>query len=150
MFDGNSVDYQDSQLTNDGFWPDLNLSDFQRQRKIPSDMDNDLLADALLASVAEINFNLSDLKINLQSKGYKNVADAPGEKINGKNALSAQYKKAVYARAKADLLGEYTSIVSRAPQPQQESPELRNRLLAEAAFVLRSMKGLKRITVAMV
>ncbi|WFQ78532.1 head completion/stabilization protein [Xenorhabdus sp. SF857] len=53
----------------------------------------------------------------------------------------------MYARAKADLLGEYTTLVSRAPNPGQESPEVRTRLLAEAAMVLRNMKGHKRVTV---
>ena len=31
MFSGTPIDYQDEPLTNDGFWPDLNLADFQEQ-----------------------------------------------------------------------------------------------------------------------
>lgn len=60
----------------------------------------------------------------------------------------AQYK--AVCQGKADLLGEYLSIVSRAPNPQQESDELRSRLLAESTFVIRNMKQLPRITVKMI
>lgn len=147
MFNGNTVDYRDAPLTNDGFWPDLNLREFQVNRRLPADLDNDMLANALLATVAEINLDLQRLRSRLQAKGYQRAADVAGITINGSNALVSQYKKAVYARAKADLLGEYTSLVSRAPNPGQESPEVRTRLLAEAAVVLRNMKGHKRVTV---
>ncbi len=150
MFSGNTLDYRDEPLINDGFWPDLNLREFQVNRNIPADLDNDLLAHALLASAAEINLDLQRLKVRLQAKGYQKAANVPGIAINGVNALVGQYKKAVYARAKADLLGEYTAIVSRAPHPPQESSELRPRLLAEAAFVIRNMKGYGRTTVRMI
>lgn len=150
MLNGNDLNYQSVEITNDGFWPNINLEDFQKQRQVPPDLNNDLLTDALLASVAEINLSLESLKKQLISKGYNTASDAPGAKANGQNALCAQYKKALYARAKADLIGEYTSIVSRAANPKQETPEVRSRLLAEAAFVIRNMKGLKRVTVAMI
>nr|WP_282666976.1 head completion/stabilization protein [Providencia rustigianii] len=150
MFNGNDVGYQSIDITNDGFWPDLNLDEFQRQRKIPIDLDNGLLTDALLASIAEINLSLEALKNRYMAKGYRNASDVPGAKANGQNALCAQYKKALFARAKADLMGEFNSVSSRAPNPKQENPETKSSLLAEAAFVIRNMKGLKRVTVAMI
>ncbi|PHM43748.1 head completion/stabilization protein [Xenorhabdus szentirmaii] len=150
MFNGNTVDYRDAPLTNDGFWPDLNVREFQVNRKLPIDLDSDMLANALLATVAEINLDLQRLKLRLQAKGYQTAAAVPGISINGMTALVSQYKKAVYARAKADLLGEYATLVSRAPNPGQESSEVRSRLLAEAAVVLRNMKGLKRATVRLI
>lgn len=67
--------------------------------------------------------------------------------MNGQTALISQYKKAVFARAKADLLGEYSTQFSRVPNAGQENPETRSRLLAEASTVLRNMKGVGRCTV---
>ncbi|BBG59476.1 head completion/stabilization protein [Providencia rustigianii] len=150
MLNGNDLNYQSVEITNDSFWPDINLEDFQKQRKIPIDLDSELLTDALLASIAEINLSLESLKSRYISKGYGAANDVPGAKANGQNALCAQYKKALYARAKADLIGEFNSVSSRAPNPKQENPETKNSLLAEAAFVIRNMKGLKRVTVAMI
>ncbi|EDT1786268.1 head completion/stabilization protein, partial [Salmonella enterica subsp. enterica] len=39
MFSGKPLDYQDEPLANNGFWPDLNLKDFQSQRSLPPDID---------------------------------------------------------------------------------------------------------------
>ncbi|MEQ4641236.1 head completion/stabilization protein [Providencia rettgeri] len=150
MFDGNSGNYRQEIITNDGFWPDVDLMEFQKSRSLPSSIDTDFLADALLNTITEINGELISVKNQHHAKGYQQAAEVPGVQRNGRNALCAQYLKAVFARAKADLLGEYSSIVNRAPNSQQESPELRNRLLAESSLVIRNMKGLKRATVTMI
>ncbi|EJF5501202.1 head completion/stabilization protein, partial [Salmonella enterica] len=55
MFSGKPLDYQDEPLANNGFWPDLNLKDFQAQRSLPPDIDADTIRQALLAAVAEVN-----------------------------------------------------------------------------------------------
>ncbi|MHA3464777.1 head completion/stabilization protein [Yersinia enterocolitica] len=150
MFNGKEIDYQDVELTNDGFWPDLNLSEFQRNRSIPADIDADTQADALLASVAEVNLDLRRLAAGYVAEGYQQAAAVPGVAMNGQTALISQYKKAVFARAKADLLGEYSTQFSRVPNAGQENPETRSRLLAEASTVLRNMKGVGRCTVRQV
>ena len=67
--------------------------------------------------------------------------------MNGLNGLCAQYTKAVFARGKADLLGEFATIGRRDSHPGQESAETRAGLLTEASVVIRRMKGLKRATV---
>ncbi len=50
MFSGKPLDYQDEPLANNGFWPDLNLKDFQAQRSLPPDIDADTISQALLLS----------------------------------------------------------------------------------------------------
>lgn len=67
MFSGKPLDYQDEPLTNNGFWPDLNLKDFQAQRSLPADIDADTISQALLAAVAEVNAELE----NVEATGYR-------------------------------------------------------------------------------
>lgn len=105
MFSGKPLDYQDEPLTNNGFWPDLNLKDFQAQRSLPADIDADTISQALLAAVAEVNAELENVEASWKAKGHMLAADVPGVKMGGLNSLCAQYMKAVFARAKADLLG---------------------------------------------
>ncbi|WP_373963105.1 head completion/stabilization protein [Kosakonia sacchari] len=147
MFSGKPIDYQDVALTNDGFWPDLNLADFQAQRALPPDMDASTIASALLAAVMEVNADLSPVVIKHQAAGHQQAADVPGPVMDGVNGLCAQYTKAVFARAKADLLGEMATIGRRETHPGQESEETRAGLLAESSVTIRHMKGLKRATV---
>ena len=150
MFSGKPIEYQDSPLINDGFWPDLNLADFQQARSIPADVDAGTVGDALLASAAEVNSLLASVQEKHLLNGYLTAGDVPGVSLGGINQLTAQYKKAVYARAKADLMGEFASVGRRESHPGQESDETRKGLLAEAAIVIRQIKGLKRATVRMV
>lgn len=150
MFSGTPIDYQDEPLENNGFWPDLNLKDFQSQRTIPADIDADTIGQALIAAVAEVNAELEKVEAQYRASGYETADKVPGVKLKGKNALCAQYIKAVFARAKADLMGEFASIGRHDTQPGQESAETRNGLLAESSVVIRRIKGLKRATVRMV
>lgn len=147
MFSGKPLDYQNEPLTNNGFWPDLNLKDFQAQRSLPPDIDADTISQALLAAVAEVNAELEGVEANWRVKGHTLAAAVPGVKMGGLNSLCAQYMKAVFARAKADLLGEFATIGRRDTHLGQESLETRAGLLAEASVVIRRMKGLKRATV---
>ena len=147
MFSGTPIDYQDEPLTNDGFWPDLNLADFQEQRSIPADVDAGTVATALLTAAGEVNDLLQTVKDGYLAKGFGQASAVPGIGRPGENLLCARYKKAVFARAKADLISEFASQGRRESHPGQESAETRAGLLAEASVVIRRMKGLKRATV---
>lgn len=150
MFSGKPIEYQDSPLQNDGFWPDLNLADFQSARSIPADVAAETVGEALLTAVAEVNNSLASVQEKHRAAGYDTAGDVPGVSMNGISQLAAQYKKAVYARAKADLMGEFASVGRRESHPGQESDETRKGLLAEAAMVVRQIKGLKRATVRVI
>lgn len=150
MFSGTPIDYQDATLTNDGFWPDLSLKEFQEQRSIPPDIDAGTVGQALLTASGEVNNKLQSIRGSNISSGYTTAADVPGVSIDGINLLCGQYKKAVYALAKADLMGEFASIGRRDTHPGQESADTRNGLIAEASMVIRAIKGLPRATVRMI
>lgn len=150
MFSGTPIDYQDAPLTNDGFWPDLSLAEFQEQRSIPPDIDGGTVGQALLAAAGEVNSKLQSVADSNISNGYQTAAEVPGVSMNGVNLLCGQYKKAVYALTKADLMGEFATIGRRETHPGQESAETRNGLLAEYSQVIRAIKGLPRATVRMI
>lgn len=147
MFSGMPIEYQDEPLINNGFWPDLNLAEFQRSRTIPADVDAGTVGDALLAATGEVNSQLVSVQDRHLENGFAAAQDVPGARMGGQNQLCAQYKKAVYARAKADLLGEFASVGRRESHPGQESEETRNGLLTESSIAIRLIKGLRRATV---
>ncbi|RTP98381.1 head completion/stabilization protein [Enterobacter sp. WCHEn045836] len=147
-FSGRPVDYQNIPVTNgEAFWPDLNLAEFQQQRALPVNMDPGVMLIALLAAIQEANDALVDVVARNKGKGYAAAVDVPGPSAEGENALTAQYKIAVYARAKADLMGEFQTIGRRNTHPGQEGEDTRESLLAEAALVMRNMKGYGRVGV---
>ncbi|GJK49373.1 head completion/stabilization protein from bacteriophage origin [Serratia marcescens] len=145
-FSGRTIGYSDIPIINGvAFWPDLNLKEFQQSRSIPPDLPPDTAGLAVLAAIAEVNDDLAGVVSRHQGVGYATARDVPGAKMGEESQLTAQYKKAVYARAKADLLGEFPTIGRRETHPGQESAETRETLLAEAALVIRNMQGYRRV-----
>lgn len=148
---GRPIDYQDQPITNGvAFWPDLNLAEFQQLRKIPADLPAKTAGIAVLTAIAEVNHTCKDVVTYWTAKRHAQAADVPGAKMDDENQLTAQYKTAVYARAKADLMGELATIGRRDSHPGQESNESRTSLLAEAAIVIRNMLQLPRVGVHLI
>lgn len=150
MFSGTSVDYDDASVLNDGFWPDLSVGDFQSQRTIPADIDAGTVRQALLTAAGEINDDLASVAEKYRAQGYDTAASVPGLSVDGETLLCARYKKAVFARAKGDLMGEFASTGRRESHPGQESDDTRNSLIAESTLAVRRIKGLKRVTVGLI
>ena len=150
MFRPGDNGFQKSTLTNDGFWPDRARDEFQRERSIPPTINEKTVVQAMLAAVAEINTSLASFTTQQKSKGYMTASAVPGPKMEGENALTAQYKKAVYARTKADLMGEFAAVSRREDNTNQDAPQTKASLLAEAAVVLRGIKGRGRVGVRLV
>lgn len=148
---GTPVTYQNDTITNGvAFWPDLNLAEFQKSRTLPADLPPEIAGVAVLAAIAEVNDTLGDVVTYWTGKGNARAKDVPGATLGDENQLTAQYKKAVYARAKADLLGEFATIGRRESHPGQESTDTRANLLAEAANVMRNMLRLPRVGVHLI
>lgn len=145
---GKEIDYTDLPIINgDPFWPDLNVGEFQRLRKLPVDLPPETATNALLATIAEVNGDLSSVVTLQKAKGHATARDVPGARAGDETQLTAQYKKAVYARAKADLMGEFQAIGRRETMPGLEGTDTRESLLAEATTVIRNMKGFGRVGV---
>ncbi|UXI00438.1 head completion/stabilization protein [Photobacterium sp. TY1-4] len=154
MFSPNaSTGYQDTVINNDGFWPDINAGDFERRRGTPADQDDENIAYALVAAIAEVNRQLSDQKLKYQEGGVQSASELTSSpSIGGKNAVVIQYERAVFARAKADLLPDFATVHQRnaGNNLAERSAETRSELLAESQRIIRNMCGLNRSTVTLI
>lgn len=160
MFDGKSIHYQQAIIQNDGFWPDIDAGDFEKSRSIPAVTSHDTVLTALLCAVTEINAELAARRECWLEQGHTRAADIPGYSVlqpeprntdaQIQNHITALYTKAVYARAKADLLPESASVGRREAQPSSEASESRRTLLAEAAMAVRALLGRPRASIALI
>ena len=55
MFSGQDFSQSSTIIKNDGFWPDLTLSEFQTERSMSPNINHQLLRDAIVSAVVEIN-----------------------------------------------------------------------------------------------
>jgi len=157
-FSGKSLDYQDVNIEQgpDSFWPDLNLGEFQLQRKVPPQLQGDTAIQAVLAAIGDINRRLTSFEESKRAVGFAKAADLPGARVSAENQTTAQYKKAVYALAKADLIGEVTSLsrLGKGNAPEGVSADVaesfaRSALLTESSQAVRAILGLGRATVSL-
>lgn len=148
-----STEYQDTSITNDGFWPDINAGDFEKRRGIPADMDPETIAYAVATAISQINIELTDKKAEYIELGYKTASSVEGQPCIGeKNLLVILYEKAVYARTKADLLPEYATQQTKdaGDRVAENEAETRNSLLAESQQHIRAIYGKSRVGVELI
>ncbi|KNC95748.1 head completion/stabilization protein [Trabulsiella odontotermitis] len=150
MFSGLPQDYSSITVTNDGWWPDTDVADFQSQRSIPASIKTETVASALLMAIGEANAELAAYQSAQRAKGFSSAKDVTGPSAGGVNQLCAQYLKIIFARAKAELMGEITSAEREKANPGQQSEDTRDRLLAEASFAIRNIMGHPRVTVDLI
>ena len=154
MLNGQSTPtYQDTEITNDGFWPNLNAGDFERRRSTPMAQDAENIQYAIVAAIDSCNIELELLKTDYMADGTTKAEDVTtGASISGKNALCIQYERAVFARAKADLLPDFATVHQRdaGKDLADRSQETKNELLAESNRIIRNMYGKTRATVTMI
>lgn len=154
MFDGNPISdsYQDTEIENDGFWPNLNAGDFEKRRGIPADMDAEAVALSLAAAISQINIALQLVKAGYQAEGINKAESLTGlPKVLGKNSIVILYEKAVFARAKADMVSEFASVQTKEAGDRIAESErsITERLLAESQQHIRAMNGNSRCGVAL-
>ncbi|MFT6986894.1 MAG: hypothetical protein ACJAT7_002744 [Psychromonas sp.] len=153
MFTGSSgADYQTTEITNDGFWPDINAGDFEKRRGLPAAQDSERIAIALVNAMAEVNKQLESLKADYKLEEYASAADVPASpSILGKNRIVIQYESAVFARAKADLLPDVATLHQRKEGDHlaDRSEEVKNEFLAESERIIRNLCGMNRSTVTL-
>ncbi len=153
MFSGSpSADYQDTVITNDGFWPDVIAGDFEKRRGLPASQDSERIATALVTAMAEVNKQLESLKAEYIEHGYSQASEVPANpSINGKNRIVIQYEAAAFSRAKADLLPDIATVHQRKEGDNlaDRSEETKSELLAESERVIRNMCGMNRSSVTL-
>lgn len=152
MISGKGIGYSAQTITNDGFWPDVCVGDFEQGSALPADMDSNTTTAALLAAIGEINLQLEEYRQAQEAKGYASSRELPGPRVvKGENAQTANYIAAVHARAKAALLPEFATVTERDARKDlaERSVPLRDQLLATSQQLVRVIKGKRRVGVAL-
>ena len=144
MFNGRTQDYDDSVITNNGFWSDIYVEEFQKQRAIPLQVPVEMVKTALIAAMQGVNLDLAEVEENHRKSAVNSVQEISTQRINGENYAETLYKKAVFARAKAELLPEFNTLSGREIHQNREYVAEQKSLLAEATHAIRTLKGKKR------
>ena len=152
MFTGQNKEYQDTEIQNDGFWPNINAGDFEKRRGVPIDLNKESIAYSVASAIGQINIELQKKKTEYKALGFETANNVTGQaSIDGKNLLVILYEKAVFARAKSELLPEYATQQTKDAGENVASShsEIRDQLLAESQQHIRAINGKSRCGVAL-
>lgn len=150
-FSGKPTTFVDLKIENDGFWPDLSMSEFQKQQRLPAEYLVELLTDVLNIAMVEVNTDLARVKLTLQAAGVSSLESA----VNTTTVAGWDYAhkvmlytRAVYYRAKAYALPQFATVTRResAENTGKEAPERAETFLAVSQQAVRALQGRGRIT----
>ena len=150
-FSGKPTTLVEQQIDNDGFWPDLSVSEFQKGYRLPGEYLGDMLVADLTTAMVEVNTDLARCKSRWQSVGVVCVESADPMVLPERAFHVATYKRAVYARAKASLLTQFVTVTRRdsAENTGKEAPERAETFLSFSQQAVRSLQGRGRMTAAL-
>ncbi|MBI3727100.1 MAG: head completion/stabilization protein [Burkholderiales bacterium] len=98
---------QSIPVTNDGFFPDIDLIAMRDAIRLDGTVTDTRLRDATVAAIIHVNSEVKSLKASAIGAGNAHLADIPADQVDGKSILVAHYLRAVYCTAKADLIERY-------------------------------------------
>lgn len=139
-------------LVNDGFWPDLDVAEFQQGYRMPAEFLEATLIDGIALAMGEVNLDLAGRKCAWQNAGIENVETADPMVLPERTFFAASYKRAVYCRAKAQLLSHFVTFIRRdaAQNLAKDGPESRDQLMTFSQQAVRVIQGRSRITAELI
>lgn len=104
---GNNEAPAAAKIQNNGFWPNVEPSDFRAAERVDSTITQRRATEALLVAMMDVNRQLSGYQAEQQAAGRASVDEVPVEAWQMPGSAAALYVRAVYAQATADLYERY-------------------------------------------
>jgi hypothetical protein len=144
-----STQRSDAPIVNDPWFVAVNLLEFCKKWTIPSSFENELLTDKLIFACDEVNQALLDWECEQESAGYISLKDVPAKIIGVESVKVSQYKRAVYAKAKAELVKTQVDLSrkSEAENAAKTSGDLSSHYERMASKAIAKIQGLPAIGV---
>ncbi|MCD9491345.1 head protein [Photobacterium phosphoreum] len=135
-------------VENDGFWPNLSITDFVKTCRIPPVYNAEQECNMLIMAMSGVNIELNSFKERAIDNNQRHSSDI-GMAYGTESATTVQYKQAVYQRAKASLLVHFATLSRKdeAENLAKESTETNESLMALSQHAIRNILGMPMATV---
>lgn len=142
-------------IENDGWFPDIALAELRDAMRLDGTVTDARLVQAVVDAVLHVNRELAPWQALHVQAGITTLADVPATRINRESRLLAQYRRAVYSTAKADLIERYRDYDSTATSLADkksmewldEAPGAQRR---NAQWAIADMVGRSHLTVELI
>ena len=142
-------------VENDGWFPDITLAEMRDAMRLDGTVTDARLVQAVVDAILQVNRELAGWQSQHAAAGITMLADVPASKINRESRLLAQYRRAVYSTAKADLIERYRDYDTTASSASDkksmewldEAPGAQRR---NAQWAIADMVGRTHLTVELI
>jgi hypothetical protein len=140
-----------SIVTNDGFFPDVDLDQLREQMRLDGTATHARLLGATVLAMVSVNGELEAWKATKVAAGVTSLADTL-PKIGGTSVYVNLYLSAVYRTAKADLTERYRDFDTT--KDGQDKAEQLDATIGDdrrhARWAIRDILGIPRTTVELI
>ena len=142
-------------VENDGWFPDILLTEMRDAMRLDGTVTDARLVQAVVDAILQVNRELATWQGQHAAAGIAALADVPASTINRESRLLAQYRRAVYSTAKADLIERYRDYDTTASSASDkksmewldEAPGAQRR---NAQWAIADMVGRTHLTVELI
>ena len=118
-FSGKQYQTPKKTISNQSFWPDLELADFINDCRVPADLPEATVKAHLIDAMIDVNTRLDKYRNEQTAAGYKKLEDVPSEKINIQSIQVSLYVRAVFCHGKASVLRDFPAVDRRSASENQ-------------------------------
>lgn len=112
-FSGKQTEIVSKVVSNNGFYPDLDVAEFITLYRTPADLPQKTVEDQLLFAMIQINKRLETYRNRQEEIGILKLEDVAVELLGGVSVQISLYKRAVFSQAKAAILRDWPSVDRR-------------------------------------
>lgn len=143
-FTGKPQTFLNTNVANDGFFPDLNLGDLQKVYRIPAEYTQEMVITHLQLAMSDCNHMLAVKRHEWKGLGFDTLQAVADNEVGIDVMFVHQYKRAVFMRAKGLLLMQFATMNRRdqAENLAKESEETYQECLAQSGRAIRRLMGL--------
>lgn len=143
-FTGKPDTYLNTEITNDGFYPDIKLGELQRFYRVPTEYKQDLVEHHMRLAISDCNQQLAVKKAEWNVQGFTMLEQVDEMQIGDELAHVEQYKRAVFCRAVGLMVMAFATLNRRevAENQAKESDETIQYFLAQSGRAIRRLLGL--------
>jgi hypothetical protein len=143
-FTGKSETFLNTEITNDGFYPDINLGELQRFYRVPAEYKQDVIEHHTRLAISDCNAQLAVKKAEWNIQGFTMLEQVSSAEIGGQLERVEQYKRAVFCRAVGLMVMAFATLNRRevAENQAKESDDTIQYFLAQSGRAIRRLLGL--------
>jgi hypothetical protein len=143
-FTGKSETFLNTVITNDGFYPNIQLGELQRFYRVPTEHKQDVIEHHLRLAISDCNAQLAVRKVEWVMLGFNSLEQVSTEQIGNVHNVVEQYKRAVFCRTVGLLVMAFATLNRREAGENlaKEGDDNIQYFLAQSGRAIRRLLGI--------